>query len=86
MPITTKERYFGEGLNSYGEETPEAAFQRHRKHLRIKRLDDLLGKEAKLDSHAIAQRIEELNAAIVAADNQALMDNVDFIEKYNIEA
>lgn len=85
MPIKTESRYFGEGINNYGVEKAEDAFDTHRHHVREKRLEDLNGKDTKLSSGHIARNFESIAAAIKAADEQVAADNADFIKKHKIE-
>jgi hypothetical protein len=84
MPITTEPRYFGEGIYSSGEEKAATAFSQHRRHVRIQRLNDLLGKETKLDCASISDKFEAISAAIAAADSQVKSDNAAFIKKHSI--
>lgn len=84
MPIITKDRYFGEGISSYGDESPATALATHRRHVRIQRLHDALGKEAKLEAHNISEKFDVIKAAIEAADNQVDTDNAEFIAQHNL--
>lgn len=84
MPITTEARYFGEGIYQQGEEKPDAALRQHRHHVRVQRLNDLLGKEAKLEASALSQKFESIAASIEAADAQVKADNAAFIKKHNL--
>jgi hypothetical protein len=84
MAILKKDMCFGEGISSYGEIDPQAAFNQHRRYLREKRLDDLLGRDAKTPNSEIGRRFQEIAAAIEAADKQAVVDNAAFIEQHSI--
>ena len=84
MPIRTEDRFFGEGLGSAGVDDPHEAFRLHRSHVRKRRLDDLLGNDAALKSGQIANRFEEIAAAMRAADEQVVQDNVAFMKAHNI--
>ena len=85
MPIITKDRYFGEGISIYGEDSPAAALATHRQHVRIQRLNDALGKEVKLEASQISNKFDIIKAAIEAADNQVDSDNAKFIKQHNLE-
>ena len=84
MAITQKDAFFGEGISSYGEIDPHAAFRSHRRSIRIKRLSDLLGKDTKLDNGDIEDKFSQIQAALDAADRQVAGDNKEFMEKHGI--
>jgi len=85
MPIREEDRCFGEGLSSYGEEDPHRAFEKHKAHLRSKRLEDLLGKDTKLDCDDLSNKFENIALAINAADKQSNDDNAAFLKKHSIQ-
>lgn len=84
MPITTKDRYFGEGIDQSGASTAKNALDQHREHVRSQRLNDLLVKDFKLDLYNLLRKIDQINLAIKAADDQVDQDNADFIHHHNL--
>ena len=84
MAIIEKERYFGEGISSYGEEDARVAFNSHLCDVRVKRLIDLIGSDAKLSPGSIVAKFEDIVEAINCADNQVRNDNSEFIVHHNI--
>lgn len=86
MPISAKDRYFGPGLGSYGEDCPHEAFDKHRQHVRVERLNDLIGKDEKLSATQISRKFDDLASAIKAADASVVADNAEFMKKHGIKA
>ena len=84
MPIRTEGRFFGEGLSSSGVDEPGSAFRQHRRHVRQQRLYDLLGKSPDLSNGQLADKFEEIAAAISAADEQVVQDNAAFMKQHGI--
>jgi hypothetical protein len=85
MPITISERFFGEGISGYGEEQAAIAFKAHQKDIRIKRVIDCLGKDAKLSCQEIVSRFEEVAEAMNRADVQVENDNFVFVKEHKID-
>lgn len=85
MAIRAEDRFFGEGVGVYGEKDPHKAFYEHRQHVRVQRLNDLLGKGKELDCSTISRSFSEIRAAIEAADAQVQADNIDFITEHGIK-
>ena len=85
MAIVTKDRHFGEGLDSRGEENANTAFFGHLRHVRKKRMQDLLGQDAKLSIDDIERKFEEITLAIQKADEQVYHDNIEFIQQHAIK-
>ncbi len=84
MPIITKDRYFGEGIYQSGAETPSDALRQHRKHVRLQRLQDLLGKDINLSQSQVEEKFDRITDAIKAADAQVDSDNAAFIKKHKL--
>lgn len=84
MPITTQDRFFGEGISSYGVEDAASALKSHRHHFRQQRLKDLLGPDAKQDNADIALKFDKIKLAVEAADQQVERDNAAFIRKHKL--
>lgn len=84
MPIIKKDRFFGEGLSTYGTDSPQDALNDHRNHVRKQRLHDAIGKESKLDAADISNKFGIIKAAIEAADNQVESDNRTFIQEHGL--
>lgn len=78
------ERYSWSHGSNYGEATPTQAAQGERQHLRVKRLADSFGKDAKLDLDDISRKFEIVADAIKAADDQFFADNKVFLEDHGI--
>lgn len=85
MPITTSDRFFGEGIPSTGVEVAKNALDMHREHVRINRLSDLLGKEASLKNYEISRQADKIMAALDAADAQVDKDNASFIKRHKLD-
>ena len=84
MSIQTKDRYFGEGIGAAGEADPRAAFNQQRNFLRRKRLDDVIGADAKLMTIDISLKFEQIATAIEKADDQVFADNAEFCKQHGI--
>lgn len=84
MPIITKDRYFGEGIHQSGADTPSDALRMHRRHVRLQRLQDLLGKDTNLSQSQIEEKFDLITNAISAADEQVDRDNAAFIKKHKL--
>lgn len=84
MPIVKKDRFFGEGVSTYGEANAISALEQHRRHVRIMRLNDLLGRDSKLDNGELERKFYQIKAAIEAADAQVVQDNKDFMDEHRV--
>lgn len=82
MPIIKKDHYFGEGIATYGEADPAAAFKSHLEHVRNQRVIDAIGKDAQLNPMSIVRKFQEIQAAMEAADEQVAADNKAFMTKH----
>ena len=84
MPITVRDRFFGEGIGSYGADSFEEALDQHRQHVRLQRLKDAFSNDEKgLTLGTIAAKFEIIAAAVRAADDQVESDNASLIIKFS---